>query len=87
MLWPWKFSPGATQSLQQNRAKDSTLESKKDDTCVMNGKNRPLATDEPVEFEEKPVQDQNFRKTTDHFREIYRIYLNFIQEKPQDHNM
>ena len=44
-------------------------------------KNRRLVTDEPVkdelvEFEEKPVDIQDFRRITDHVKEIYeRIYL------------
>jgi hypothetical protein len=35
---------------------------------TMSGKNRRLVTDEPVEVED-------FRRITDHFREIYGIYL------------
>jgi hypothetical protein len=31
----------------------------------MNGENRPLVTDEPVEFEKEPVHVQEFRKITD----------------------
>ena len=37
----------------------------------MSGKNRRLAADEQVEFERKPVEVQNCRKITDHFRGIY----------------
>jgi hypothetical protein len=40
----------------------------------MIGENRQLPTDELVEFEKKPVEVQDCRKITDHFREIYRIY-------------
>ena len=35
---------------------------------TMSGKNRRLVTDEPVEVDD-------FRRITDHFREIYGIYL------------
>ena len=38
------------------------------------GENRQLVTDEPVEFEKYPVEDQNYRKITDCFRGIYGIY-------------
>ena len=47
----------------------------------MIGENRQLDTDEPVEFEKKPVEvHQDCRKITDHFRGIYRIYPNLIKE-------
>ena len=39
-----------------------------------------LVTDEPVEFEKQPVRVQDFRKITDLFRGIYRIYSNLIKE-------
>ena len=41
-------------------------------TCfiTMNGDNRPLVTDEPVEFENEPVEVQDSRKTADQFRGI-----------------
>ena len=39
----------------------------------MIGENRQLVTDEPVEV-------QDYRKITDHFRGIYRIYPNLIKE-------
>ena len=42
--------------------------------------NRQLVTYEPVEFEKYPVEVQDCRKITDHFRGIYRIYLNLIKE-------
>ena len=42
--------------------------------------NRQLVTYEPVEFEKQPVEVQDWRKITDHFRGIYRIYPNFIEE-------
>jgi hypothetical protein len=30
----------------------------------MNGENRPLVADEPVEYEKQPVEVQDFRKLT-----------------------
>ena len=39
----------------------------------MTRENRQSVTNEPVEFEEQPVGDQDCRKITDHFRGIYRI--------------
>ena len=48
---------------------------------LMVGENRQLVTDEPVEFAKSPVEvHQDCRKVPDHFRGIYRIYPNFIQE-------
>ena len=41
----------------------------------MVGKKRRLVADEPVEFEVEPVEVRDFRKFTDHFGGIYRIYL------------
>ena len=46
----------------------------------MNGENRLLVTDEPVEFEKQPVEVQDFRKITDHLRGIYTIYLKLIKK-------
>ena len=46
----------------------------------MIGENWQLVTNEPVEFEKRPVEIQDCRKITDHFREIYRIYSNLIKE-------
>ena len=46
----------------------------------MIGENLQLVTNEPVEFEKQPVEDQDYRKITGHFREIYRIYLKLIKE-------
>ena len=45
----------------------------------MIGEHRQLVTDEPVEFEKQPVEVQDCRNITDHFRGIYRIYLNLIK--------
>ena len=50
----------------------------------INRENLPLVTDAPVEFESKPVEVQDFKKYTSHFRGIYRIYLKLIKEKPKD---
>ena len=44
------------------------------------GKNRRLVTDEPVQFEEEPVEVQDFRRITNHFRGIYGIYLKCIKQ-------
>ena len=46
----------------------------------MIGENRQLVTDEPVVFEEKPVEVQDCKKITDHFRETFGIYPNLIKE-------
>ena len=46
----------------------------------MIGENRQLVTDEPVEFEEYPVDVQDCKKITDNFRGIYRIYPNLMKE-------
>ena len=46
----------------------------------MIGENGQLVTDEPVEFENKLVEVQDCRKTTDQFEGIYRIYPNLIKE-------
>jgi hypothetical protein len=43
--------------------------------------------DEPVEFKERPVEAQHFRKITHHFSGICGIYLSLIKEKPKDVNM
>ena len=43
-------------------------------SLAMSGKNRLLVTDELVEV-------QDFKKTTDHFRGIYGMYLKLIKEK------
>ena len=53
----------------------------------MFGKKRRLVADEPVEFKKQPVEVQEFRKFTDHFRGIYWIYLKWMKAKPEDVNM
>ena len=42
--------------------------------------NRHIVADEPVEFEKWPVEVQDFRKFTDHFRGIYRIYIKVLKK-------
>ena len=44
------------------------------------GENLQLVTDEPVGFEKEPVEVQDCRKITDHFRGICRIYPNLMKE-------
>ena len=44
----------------------------------MHGKNRPLVTDELVEFEKLPIEMQDFGKITHHFRGIYGMHLRLI---------
>jgi hypothetical protein len=46
----------------------------------MIGENWQLVTDEPVEFEKIPVEVQDCRKITNHFRGIYGIYPDLIKE-------
>ena len=42
--------------------------------------NRQLVTDEPAEFEKKPVEVQDCRKITDHLRGISKIHPNLMKE-------
>ena len=42
-------------------------------SCSMIGENRQLVTNDPAKFEKQPVEVQDCRKITDHFRGIYRI--------------
>ena len=46
----------------------------------MSGKNWRLVAVEPVEFEKLPVEVQDWRKFTDHFRGIYRIYIQLMKK-------
>ena len=46
----------------------------------MIGENRQLVTNEPVEFEKWPVEVQDCRMITYHFRGIYKIYLNLVKQ-------
>ena len=41
----------------------------------MNGENQPLVPDEPVEFETQPIEVQDFKIITNHFRGVYRIFF------------
>ena len=36
----------------------------------MSGKNQRLVADEPVQFEKEPVEGQDFKNSTDHFKGI-----------------
>ena len=53
----------------------------------MNGENKPLATNELVEFEKSHVEVQDFTKITNYFRGICRIYLELMKKNLKDHNM
>ena len=46
------------------------------DSGTMIGENRQLVTNEPVEFEKEPVEVDDYRKITDHFRGLYTTYPN-----------
>ena len=46
----------------------------------MIGENLRLVTDEPVGFEENPVEVQDCKKNIDHLRGIYRIHPSLIEE-------
>ena len=46
----------------------------------MIGENRQLVTDELFEFEKYPVEVQDFKKITKHYKEIYKIYPNLINK-------
>ena len=52
----------------------------------MSGKNRRLVADKQVGFEKSPVEVGDFRRFTDRFRGVYRIYHNFNKGKPDDVN-
>ena len=49
----------------------------------MIGENRQLVTDEPVEFEKEPVEVEDFRRITDHFRRIYGIHPQINKKKTE----
>jgi hypothetical protein len=59
------------------------------DNSIVQDVNKPAVTDEqPVELEKWPVEVQNCRSITHHFRGIYkRIYPTLVKEKPEDVNM
>jgi hypothetical protein len=50
----------------------------------MIGESRQFVTDEPVEFENQPDEVQDFRRITDHFRGMYRVYPQFSARKLED---
>jgi hypothetical protein len=41
----------------------------------LNMENQWLVTDDPIEYEKQPAEVGDFRRITDHFKGIYRIYL------------
>ena len=45
-----------------------------------------LVAYELVEFEKEPVEVRDFRRITDHFRGLYRIYLKRMKAKLEDVN-
>jgi hypothetical protein len=47
----------------------------------MNGENRLLFTNEPVEFEKKLVEVQDFKKIPRYFQGFWGIYLKLIKGK------
>jgi hypothetical protein len=53
----------------------------------MNGENQPLVTNEPVEFEKEPIEFQDLRKITHHFRGIYGMHLKLMKRKLKNCNM
>jgi len=50
---------------------------------TMNGEEQLLVTDEPVEFEKSPIEAQDFKIITDHFRGVCRIFLLMKVRKPK----
>ena len=50
---------------------------------AMNGKNRPLVTDEPVEFEKQPVEVLRLQEK---LQIIFEEYFRFIEENLKDQN-
>ena len=57
-------------------------------SAAMIGENQQLVTNELVEFEKSPVEVQDYRIITNHFRGIYRIYPGQLNKgKPKDVNM
>ena len=47
---------------------------------ILNKENQLLFTNEPIEFEKQPVDAQDFRKFTHHFRDIRGIHLKLIKK-------
>jgi hypothetical protein len=50
----------------------------------MSRENQLLVTDEPVEFQKQPLEVEDCRKFTDHFRGIYGIHLKLKRKNPKD---
>lgn len=46
----------------------------------MNEMNRPLVTEEPIEFENEPVEVKDFRIPIDHSRGTCKICLQVVKE-------
>ena len=46
----------------------------------MDKENHQLATCEHVNFKQKPVDVEDFRKNTDHFRGIYRVFIELTKK-------
>ena len=57
-----------------NRLSSKNIRLKLEKSRTMSTKNRQLVADEPVEFQKLPVEVGDFRRITDCFRGIYRIY-------------
>ena len=51
------------------------------------GEDPALVADEPAEFEKSSIEVQGLRKFTNHFRGIYRVYLNKIKQNRKMSNM
>jgi hypothetical protein len=73
------INPGINPGLEANLC--FTLDAQRSfKTRAMIRENQQLVTNEPVEFEKSLVEVQDCRKITDHFRGIYKIYPNLINE-------
>jgi hypothetical protein len=51
------------------------------------GRIDPLVIDEPAQFEQQPVEVQDFRKIAHHSRGIHGIHPQINEGKPEDINM
>ena len=47
---------------------------------AMNGENRPLVADKPVEFEDGPLEVQDFGKITHHLRGVFEIFVKLTKK-------
>jgi hypothetical protein len=50
----------------------------------LDGENRPLVTDEPIDFEKEPVEGQDFRKISNQSRRICGNIPQNNEENPND---